>query len=164
MLIWCSTGSPVLKLPGRNFPINTLQPPLRWCTRHMCPIRVHWHVNLNYKEYWRVNITLWNFNYKMNYTNWTLVAQHPNFDNVTQVFGFNYKSLTPYGSISRYIFGKHLLLLILSTFNLTISIKWNFQNILETPINYTDFWLILIKIWIDSIQLKPNLISDFGIF
>ncbi|KAM3282702.1 hypothetical protein P3S67_026347 [Capsicum chacoense] len=23
------------------------------CTSHMCPIRIHWHVKLNYKVYWR---------------------------------------------------------------------------------------------------------------
>nr|GMC65995.1 protein COBRA-like [Ipomoea batatas] len=27
--------------------------PLVQCTNHMCPIRIHWHVKLNYKEYWR---------------------------------------------------------------------------------------------------------------
>ncbi|KAG4402430.1 hypothetical protein GLYMA_02G196100v4 [Glycine max] len=32
--------------------------PLVRCTRHMCPIRVHWHVKLNYKEYWRVKFQL----------------------------------------------------------------------------------------------------------
>ncbi|MED6180112.1 hypothetical protein PIB30_007269 [Stylosanthes scabra] len=74
--------------------------PLVQCTRHMCPIRVHWHVKLNYKEYWRVKVTITNFNYKMNYTDWNLVIQHPNFDNLTQLFSFNYKSLTPYGTIN----------------------------------------------------------------
>uniref|UniRef100_A0A0E0KJ61 COBRA-like protein n=1 Tax=Oryza punctata TaxID=4537 RepID=A0A0E0KJ61_ORYPU len=42
--------------------------PLVQCTSHMCPIRIHWHVKLNYKEYWRVKL-----------------------------FSFNYKPLTPYG-------------------------------------------------------------------
>ncbi|OWM65215.1 hypothetical protein CDL15_Pgr008804 [Punica granatum] len=70
--------------------------PLVRCTSHMCPIRIHWHVKLNYKEYWRVKITITNFNYRMNYTQWNLVVQHPNFDNLTQVFSFNYKPLTPY--------------------------------------------------------------------
>ncbi|KAK9906215.1 hypothetical protein M0R45_002715 [Rubus argutus] len=28
-------------------------PPVQ-CTRHMCPVRVHWHIKLNYKDYWRV--------------------------------------------------------------------------------------------------------------
>ncbi|XP_009763134.1 protein COBRA [Nicotiana sylvestris] len=74
--------------------------PLVQCTNHMCPIRIHWHVKVNYKEYWRVKITITNFNYRMNYTQWNLVVQHPNFDNLTTLFSFNYKSLTPYGAIN----------------------------------------------------------------
>ncbi|KGN53788.1 COBRA-like protein 1 [Cucumis sativus] len=74
--------------------------PLVQCTGHMCPIRVHWHVKINYKEYWRVKITITNFNYVMNYTNWNLVVQHPNFDNLTQIFSFNYQSINPYGTIN----------------------------------------------------------------
>ena len=38
-------------------PIDT---PLVQCTSHMCPIRVHWHVKLNYKEYWRIKVTITN--------------------------------------------------------------------------------------------------------
>ncbi|KAI3473923.1 hypothetical protein Pfo_028121 [Paulownia fortunei] len=74
--------------------------PLVECTKHMCPIRVHWHVKLNYKEYWRVKIAITNFNYRMNYTQWNLVVQHPNFDNLTQIFSFNYEPLTSYGTIN----------------------------------------------------------------
>ncbi|XP_042498579.1 COBRA-like protein 1 [Macadamia integrifolia] len=74
--------------------------PLVQCTNHMCPIRVHWHVKLNYKTYWRVKVTITNFNYRMNYTQWNLVVQHPNFDNLTELFSFKYKSLTPYGVIN----------------------------------------------------------------
>ncbi|XP_057953249.1 COBRA-like protein 1 [Malania oleifera] len=74
--------------------------PLVQCTNHMCPIRVHWHVKLNYKEYWRVKVTITNFNYRMNYSQWNLVVQHPNFDNLTEIFSFNYKPLTPYGTIN----------------------------------------------------------------
>ncbi|XP_040381862.1 COBRA-like protein 6 [Oryza brachyantha] len=70
------------------------------CTTHMCPVRVHWHVKLNYKEYWRAKITIANFNYRMNYTGWTLVAQHPNLDNITEVFSFDYKPVVSYGSIN----------------------------------------------------------------
>lgn len=72
----------------------------------MCPIRVHWHVKLNYKEYWRVKITITNFNYRMNYTQWNLVVQHPNFDNLTQLFSFQYKSLTPYAGLSKLYLAK----------------------------------------------------------
>lgn len=68
----------------------------------MCPVRVHWHVKLNYKEYWRAKVTITNFNYRMNYTLWTLVVQHPNLNNVTEVFSFDYKPLIPYRSISEY--------------------------------------------------------------
>ncbi|GMI69056.1 COBRA [Hibiscus trionum] len=74
--------------------------PLVQCTSHMCPVRIHWHVKLNYKEYWRVKVTITNFNYNMNYTQWNLVMQHPNFDNLTQIFSFNYKALTPYTGIN----------------------------------------------------------------
>lgn len=66
----------------------------------MCPIRVHWHVKVNYKEYWRVKIAIVNFNYRMNYSLWSLVIHHPNLNNVTQVFSFNYQPLVPYESIS----------------------------------------------------------------
>ncbi|KAG9151539.1 hypothetical protein Leryth_019732 [Lithospermum erythrorhizon] len=74
--------------------------PLLQCTSHMCPVRVHWHVKINYKDYWRVKIAITNFNYRRNYTQWTLLAQHPNLDNVTEVFSFNYKPLVPYKSIN----------------------------------------------------------------
>ncbi|KAH6821886.1 COBRA-like protein 1 precursor [Perilla frutescens var. hirtella] len=70
------------------------------CTNHMCPVRVHWHIKLNYKEYWRVKVTITNFNYARNYTQWNLVVQHPNFDDLTQIFSFNFEPLTPYDSIN----------------------------------------------------------------
>ncbi|KAF7015130.1 hypothetical protein CFC21_112317 [Triticum aestivum] len=70
------------------------------CTNHMCPIRVHWHVKLNYKDYWRAEIAVTNFNYRMNYTQWTLVAQHSNLNNVSEVFSFQYKPFFPYGNIN----------------------------------------------------------------
>ncbi|WCJ35817.1 Protein COBRA [Euphorbia peplus] len=63
------------------------------CTEHMCPIRVHWHVKQNYKLYWVVKITITNLNYGMNYTQWTLVAQHPNLNNLTKLYKFMYKPL-----------------------------------------------------------------------
>nr|GMC75395.1 protein COBRA-like [Ipomoea batatas] len=74
--------------------------PLVQCTNHMCPIRIHWHVKINYKAYWRVKVTITNFNYRMNYSQWNLVVQHPNFDNLTQIFSFNYQPITPYESIN----------------------------------------------------------------
>ncbi|KAJ0980156.1 hypothetical protein J5N97_008411 [Dioscorea zingiberensis] len=96
----CVEGDSPYLASAINGPGKTSFAPLVQCTSHMCPIRVHWHVKLNYKEYWRVKITITNFNYLMNYTQWNLVIQHPNFDNLTQIFSFNYKSLTPYGNIN----------------------------------------------------------------
>ncbi|KAG8638984.1 protein COBRA-like [Manihot esculenta] len=72
--------------------------PLVQCTGHMCPIRVHWHVKLDHKQYWQVEVTVTNFKYKMNYTQWNIVVQHPNSDNLTQLFSF--KSLTPYDGLN----------------------------------------------------------------
>ncbi|GJN11098.1 hypothetical protein PR202_ga29264 [Eleusine coracana subsp. coracana] len=83
-----------------NDPQKNSLAPLVQCTSHMCPIRIHWHVKVNYKEYWRVKITVTNFNYRMNYSQWNLVIQHPNFNNLTTIFSFNYKSLNPYGPIN----------------------------------------------------------------
>ncbi|KAK2986297.1 hypothetical protein RJ640_021866, partial [Escallonia rubra] len=93
------SNSPYLKSvvagPGKNS-----LTPLVQCTSHMCPVRIHWHVKLNYKDYWRVKVTITNFNYRMNYTQWNMVVQHPNFDNLTKIFSFNYKPLTPYDAIN----------------------------------------------------------------
>ncbi|KAL2935445.1 COBRA-like protein 4 [Bienertia sinuspersici] len=79
---------------------KTSKTPLIQCTNHMCPVRVHWHVKVNYKDYWRSKVTITNFNYRMNYSNWNLVVQHPNLNNLTQSFSFNYKGLTPYDGLN----------------------------------------------------------------
>ncbi|XP_073118679.1 COBRA-like protein 4 isoform X1 [Henckelia pumila] len=93
------SDSKLLSVVGINTPRKD-NTPLLQCTHHMCPIRVHWHVKANYKDYWRAKVAITNFNYRMNYTQWTLVVQHPNLNNVTQVFSFDYKPLVPYGSIN----------------------------------------------------------------
>uniref|UniRef100_A0A453G803 COBRA C-terminal domain-containing protein n=1 Tax=Aegilops tauschii subsp. strangulata TaxID=200361 RepID=A0A453G803_AEGTS len=82
------------------------------CTTHMCPIRVHWHVKANYKEYWRVKITVTNFNYGMNYSQWNLVAQHPNFNSLTSITSFNYTALNPYGLMSEHLIPGQLIFLV----------------------------------------------------
>lgn len=64
----------------------------------MCPIRVHWHVKANYRAYWRVRIAVTNFKYRMNYTQWTLVAQHPNLNKLANVSSFLYKPLIHYNT------------------------------------------------------------------
>ncbi|OWM90363.1 COBRA-like protein 5 [Punica granatum] len=80
-------------------PINGNGPTLQ-CTQQRCPIQVHWHFKANYKEYWRVKITITNFNYGMNYTHWTLVAQHSNLAIISRVYNFEYEPLNTYGSIT----------------------------------------------------------------
>lgn len=85
-------SAPNLASVANSFPTNSTMP-LVQCTSHMCPIQVHWHINLNDKEYWRVKVTITNLNYRMNYSDWNLVVQHPNFYNLTQLSSFNYKSI-----------------------------------------------------------------------
>ncbi|KAE9595264.1 hypothetical protein Lal_00018870 [Lupinus albus] len=93
------SDSKFLSIKGIHTPKKDNEPLLQ-CTHHMCPIRVHWHVKQNYNDYWRVKIAVTNFNYKMNYSLWTLAVQHPNLNNVTQVFSFDYKPILPYESIN----------------------------------------------------------------
>lgn len=68
----------------------------------MCPVRVHWHVKVSYKDYWRVKMTITNYNMNKNYSDWNLVLQHPNLRSLVQIFSFNYHPLLQYGSISKY--------------------------------------------------------------
>ncbi|WVZ06285.1 hypothetical protein V8G54_019631 [Vigna mungo] len=93
-------GTPHLTSFVSGFGKNEFSPTVQ-CTNHMCPIRVHWHVKLNSEKYWHVKITITNLNYRMNYSDWNLAIQHPNFDHRTQVSGFTYKLMTPYASISK---------------------------------------------------------------
>ncbi|KAF3628792.1 COBRA-like protein 6 [Capsicum chacoense] len=86
---------PVLQLDNNEPPKPVLE-----CTQHMCPIQVHWHVKQSYTQYWRVKMTIRNFNYVRNYSQWNLVVLHPNLRSVTQVFSFNYKPLDQYGDIN----------------------------------------------------------------
>ncbi|XP_071740401.1 COBRA-like protein 6 [Rutidosis leptorrhynchoides] len=88
-------ASPVLQLPHDEQTRSIVQ-----CSSHMCPIRVHWHVKISYKEYWRVKITINNLNVIKNYSEWNLVVLHPNLQSLTQVFSFYYKPLSQYGSIN----------------------------------------------------------------
>ncbi|XP_058099856.1 COBRA-like protein 2 [Magnolia sinica] len=59
------------------------------CTDHMCPVRVHWHIKNNYKEYWRVKLTVSNYNFGTNYTDWNVVVQHPGFGQSIEYYSFN---------------------------------------------------------------------------
>ena len=87
-------------LPTTLNATKALQPTpqdMLFCTNDMCPIKVHWHIKLNYQEYWRVKLTITNRDISRNYTLWNLVAQHPNFQNFTESFSFSYRPLNGYG-------------------------------------------------------------------
>ncbi|KAL9688591.1 hypothetical protein QQ045_033014 [Rhodiola kirilowii] len=70
-----------------------------WCTGHMCPVRVHWHIKSNYMDYWRVKLTISNYHYLKNYSNWNIVVQHPGFSQPTTTFSFD-SSLLPSAGFS----------------------------------------------------------------
>lgn len=96
----CREGSqpPLLQLNHNEPPKPVVQ-----CSDHMCPIAVHWHIKQSYTHYWRVKVTVRNFNFVKNYSDWNLVVMHPNLRSVEQVFSFNYKPLNVYGNISEHI-------------------------------------------------------------
>uniref|UniRef100_A0A1D1YE18 COBRA-like protein n=1 Tax=Anthurium amnicola TaxID=1678845 RepID=A0A1D1YE18_9ARAE len=60
-----------------------------WCTDHMCPVQVHWHIKNNYRDHWRVKLTVSNYNYVAKYSDWNVVVQHPGFRQPTKAGGFN---------------------------------------------------------------------------
>ncbi|CAL1353182.1 unnamed protein product [Linum trigynum] len=67
------------------------------CTDHMCPVRIHWHVKNNYMRYWRVKLTISNYNLQRNYSDWNLVVQHPGFSKKAITYSFNTTTLPTVG-------------------------------------------------------------------
>ncbi|CAB4305184.1 unnamed protein product [Prunus armeniaca] len=49
-----NTSSP--QICAERDAMNSFEPLVR-CSDHMCPIRVHWHIMMNYKKYWRLSNT-----------------------------------------------------------------------------------------------------------
>ncbi|EFJ34809.1 hypothetical protein SELMODRAFT_405727 [Selaginella moellendorffii] len=72
---------------------RTRDPPELYCSTDMCPVKIHWHVKTNYYDYWRAKLTIINRSLRKNHTQWNVVVQHPNLDNLTSAFSFNYMSL-----------------------------------------------------------------------
>ncbi|KAL7257459.1 hypothetical protein ACSBR1_003703 [Camellia fascicularis] len=64
-------------------------PDMVQCTDHMCPLRVHWHLRNNYKDQWRVKLTISNYNYGRSYSDWNVVVQHPGFSQSATTYSFN---------------------------------------------------------------------------
>ncbi|KAG5033632.1 hypothetical protein AAZX31_04G005700 [Glycine max] len=67
------------------------------CTDHMCPVRVHWHFKNNYMNQWRVKLTISNYNYNRNYSNWNVLVQHPGFTQKARTYSFNSTKLPTLG-------------------------------------------------------------------
>ncbi|KAH6780126.1 hypothetical protein C2S52_011363 [Perilla frutescens var. hirtella] len=59
------------------------------CTDHMCPLRIHWHIKNNYVTHWKVKLTVSNYHYGRNYSDWNVVVQHPGFTQSLASSGFN---------------------------------------------------------------------------
>ncbi|KAL3515035.1 hypothetical protein ACH5RR_021937 [Cinchona calisaya] len=59
------------------------------CTDHMCPLGIHWHIKNNFKDHWRVKLTISNFNFGRNYSNWNVLVQHPGFSQQITTYSFN---------------------------------------------------------------------------
>ncbi|KAG8368159.1 hypothetical protein BUALT_Bualt15G0016100 [Buddleja alternifolia] len=78
-------------------PSNLFDADLVQCTDHMCPIRVHWHIKKNYVTHWRVKMTVSNYNYGRNYSNWNVLVQHPGFGQPSAAFSFNSTKLPTIG-------------------------------------------------------------------
>ncbi|XAR59075.1 hypothetical protein NMG60_11014715 [Bertholletia excelsa] len=55
----------------------------------MCPLQVHWHLKNNYKDHWRVKLTVSNFNIGRNYSDWNVLVQHPGFSQDLTTYSFN---------------------------------------------------------------------------
>ncbi|CAA7399780.1 unnamed protein product [Spirodela intermedia] len=97
----CPDGPSAVKSQVLQFPNDgDSPPPFVRCTQHMCPIQIHWHVKVSYREYWRVKVTVTNYNLVHNYSEWNLVVNHPNLERLTQVFSFEHEYLRNYGPIN----------------------------------------------------------------
>ncbi|XP_035542512.1 COBRA-like protein 1 [Juglans regia] len=67
------------------------------CTDHMCPVQVHWHIKNNYMNQWRVKLTISNYNYRRNFSDWNVLVQHPGFSQQAKTYSFNNKMLPTLG-------------------------------------------------------------------
>jgi len=63
----------------------------------MCPIRVHWHFKNNYMNQWRIKLTISNYNFNRNYSNWNMLVQHPGFNQKATTYSFNSTKLSTLG-------------------------------------------------------------------
>ncbi|XP_063936442.1 COBRA-like protein 2 [Daucus carota subsp. sativus] len=78
-------------------PSSLSSPHIVRCTNHMCPVRVHWHVKNNYRDYWRVKLTISNYDYNKSLSNWNVLIQHPGFSKPALTYSFNSTLLSSAG-------------------------------------------------------------------
>ncbi|KAL2460013.1 COBRA-like protein 2 [Abeliophyllum distichum] len=99
----CSCGCKVAdRLPTScirdgSIPSNLPDDDIVKCTDHMCPLRIHWHIENNYMNHWRVKLTVSNYNYGKNYSDWNVLVQHPGFGQPATVYSFNSTMLPSIG-------------------------------------------------------------------
>eukprot|EP00897_Mesotaenium_endlicherianum_P005792 jgi/Mesen1/5240/ME000026S04535 len=94
--ITCDPGrpeSPYLSPVDKSTVKAAAIPAARECSTDGCPISIHWHLAGNYVHYWKVKITIVNRNLFKNLTDWTLAIQHPNLNNISEVYNWNVTSL-----------------------------------------------------------------------
>ena len=107
------------------------------CTDHMCPVQVHWHVKTNYRDKWRVKVTVSSYRYGHNYSDWNLVVQHPGLKQPFRTYSFNSTRLTTMGNMgnSSKLFG--------SSSSLTSSLIEKQQLQLFLSLLFKHFWTLL---------------------
>jgi hypothetical protein len=111
------------------------------CTDHMCPVQVHWHVKSSYMSYWRVELTISNYEYQRNFSNWNMVVQHPGFSQPATTYSFNSTVLPTVGFGGTYS----------SIFLSTIDITYSFHNV--QMLNYNASFFLIVDFF-NSIMLK----------
>ncbi|CAL5402228.1 unnamed protein product [Camellia sinensis] len=92
--ICCRSSNPnPMSCIGKGNPVTqsdlASKPDIVQCTDHMCPLRVHWHLKNNYKDQWRLKLTISNYNYGKSYSDWNVVVQHPGFSQSAITYSFN---------------------------------------------------------------------------
>jgi hypothetical protein len=133
------------------------------CTCHMCSIRVHWHVKANYKEYWGVKITVINLNYRMNYSQWNLVAKNSNFNSLTSISSFNYTDLNFHRLTSEHFIPRHLTFFVWMFFGC-----WQILLLQMTPCCYEASCTTMIFSWLLDLMdmFSPRSVprDGYGVF
>ncbi|KAI3980146.1 hypothetical protein MKX01_033287 [Papaver californicum] len=114
-------------------------PPLMKCTDHMCPVNINWQM-LQPKEkgaYMTVNVSISNFNYRINYTDWALLVNHPFINKLTRVVHANHKQF-PNFKMAELMWGiKHKNAIITTSGRKGSTVSWVMQLYKDKSTNTT---------------------------